>query len=153
MIESLEKVLVQHPFVEGLKPEHISLIVGCAKNVVFEPGKYLFKEGEDANSFYIIRSGKVALEVYSPEKGSIIIQTLDEGDIIGWSWMVPPYQWKFDARAVELTRVIELDGNCLRSKCEDDQSLGYEIMKRLANVFDNRISAMRMQLLDLFGKS
>jgi len=102
-MESLEKILTQHPFVEGLPSEHIQLIVGCAKNVVFEPGKYLFKENEEANSFYIIRSGKVALEIYSPEVGSIIIQTLGEGDIIGWSWLIPPYQWRFDARAVELT--------------------------------------------------
>ncbi|MFN4111606.1 MAG: cyclic nucleotide-binding domain-containing protein, partial [Ignavibacteria bacterium] len=133
--------------------EHIQLIVGCAKNVVFEPGKYLFKENEEANSFYIIRSGKVALEIYSPEVGSIIIQTLGEGDIIGWSWMIPPYQWRFDARAVELTRVIELDGTCLRNKCEIDPKLGYEIMKRLANVFEQRINAMRIQLLDLYGKN
>ncbi len=151
-MESLEKILVQHPFVEGLPSEHIQLILGCAKNVVFEPGKYLFKENEDANSFYIIRSGKVALEIYSPEVGSIIIQTLGEGDIIGWSWMVPPYQWRFDARAVELTRVIELDGTCLRNKCESDPRLGYEIMKRLANVFEQRVNAMRIQLLDLYGK-
>lgn len=151
-MESLEKILVQHPFVEGLPSEHIQLILGCAKNVVFEPGKYLFKENEDANSFYIIRSGKVALEIYSPEVGSIIIQTLGEGDIIGWSWMIPPYQWRFDARAVELTRVIELDGTCLRNKCESDPRLGYEIMKRLANVFEQRINAMRIQLLDLYGK-
>lgn len=152
-MESLEKILVQHPFVEGLPTEHIQLIVGCAKNVVFEPGKYLFKENEVANSFYIIRSGKVALEIYSPEVGSIIIQTLGEGDIIGWSWMVPPYNWRFDARAVELTRVIELDGSCLRNKCENDPRLGYEIMKRLANVFEQRINAMRIQLLDLYGKN
>lgn len=151
-METLEKILVQHPFVEGLPSEHIQLILGCAKNVVFEPGKYLFKENEDANSFYIIRSGKVALEIYSPEVGSIIIQTLGEGDIIGWSWMIPPYQWRFDARAVELTRVIELDGTCLRNKCESDPRLGYEIMKRLANVFEQRINAMRIQLLDLYGK-
>lgn len=151
-MESLEKILVQHPFVEGLPSEHIQLILGCAKNVVFEPGKYLFKENEDANSFYIIRSGKVALEIYSPEVGSIIIQTLGEGDMIGWSWMIPPYQWRFDARAVELTRVIELDGTCLRNKCESDPKLGYEIMKRLANVFEQRINAMRIQLLDLYGK-
>ncbi|MGB9663789.1 MAG: cyclic nucleotide-binding domain-containing protein [Ignavibacteria bacterium] len=151
-MESLEKILIQHPFVEGLPSEHINLILGCAKNAVFEPGKYLFKENEEANSFYIIRSGKVALEIYSPEAGSIIIQTLGEGDIIGWSWMVPPYQWRFDARAVELTRVIELDGTCLRNKCEIDPKLGYEIMKRLANVFEQRINAMRLQLLDLYGK-
>ena len=152
-MESLEKILTQHPFVVGLPSEHIQLIVGCAKNVVFEPGKYLFKENEEANSFYIIRSGKVALEIYSPEVGSIIIQTLGEGDIIGWSWMIPPYQWRFDARAVELTRVIELDGTCLRNKCEIDPKLGYEIMKRLANVFEQRIHAMRIQLLDLYGKN
>ncbi len=84
-METLEKILVEHPFVAGLSPEHIQLIVGCAKNVVFEPGKYIFKENKEANSFYIIRSGKVALEIYSPEVGSIIIQTLGEGEIIGWS--------------------------------------------------------------------
>lgn len=151
-MESLEKILIKHPFVEGLQPEHIQLILGCAKNVVFEPGKYLFKENEEANSFFIIRSGKVALEIYSPEVGSIIIQTLGEGEIIGWSWMIPPYHWRFDARAMELTRVIELDGTCLRNKCEIDPSLGYEIMKRLANVFEQRINAMRIQLLDLYGK-
>lgn len=151
-MENLEKILVQHPFIEGLPSEHIQLIVGCAKNVVFEPGKYLFKENEEANSFYIIRTGKVAIEIYSPDVGSIIIQTLGEGDILGWSWMVPPYQWRFDARAVELTRVIELDGTCLRNKCETDPKLGYEIMKRLANVFEERLDAMRMQLLDLYGK-
>ncbi len=66
--------------------------------------------------------------------------------------MVPPYQWRFDARAVELTRVIELDGTCLRNKCESDPGLGYEIMKRLANIFEQRINAMRIQLLDLYGK-
>jgi CRP-like cAMP-binding protein len=152
-MESLERILVQHPFVEGLPTELINLILGCAKNAVFEPGKYLFKENEEANNFYIIRSGKVALEIYSPETGSIIIQTLGEGDIIGWSWMVPPYQWRFDARAVELTRVIELDGTCLRNKCEADPKLGYEIMKRLANVFEQRINAMRLQLLDLYGRN
>lgn len=151
-MENLEKILVQHPFVQGLPAEHIQLIVGCAKNVVFEPGKYLFKENEEANSFYIIRTGKVAIEIYSPDVGSIIVQTLGEGDILGWSWLIPPYQWRFDARAVELTRVIELDGTCLRNKCETDPKLGYEIMKRLANVFEQRLDAMRMQLLDLYGK-
>ncbi|MCX8057550.1 MAG: cyclic nucleotide-binding domain-containing protein [Ignavibacteria bacterium] len=151
-METLEKILVNHPFVQGLAPEHVQLIVGCAKNVVFEPGKYLFRENEQANSFYIIRTGKVAIEVYSPEVGSIIIQTLGEGDILGWSWLIPPYQWRFDARAVELTRVIELDGTCLRNKCENDPALGYEFMKRLANVFEQRLDAMRIQLLDLYGK-
>lgn len=151
-METLEKILAEHPFVKGLEKEHIQLILGCAKNVVVEAGKYLFKENEEANSFYIVRTGKIALEIYSPEKGAIVIQTIGEGEMIGWSWMVPPYQWKFDARAIELTRLIELDGTCLRTKCEFDPKLGYEIMKRLANVFEQRINSMRLQLLDLYSK-
>lgn len=151
-METLEKILAEHPFVKGLEKEHIQLILGCAKNVVIEAGKYLFKENEEANSFYIVRIGKIALEIYSPEKGAIVIQTVGEGEMIGWSWMVPPYQWKFDARAIELTRLIELDGTCLRTKCESDPKLGYEIMKRLANVFEQRINSLRLQLLDLYSK-
>lgn len=151
-METLEKILAEHPFVKGLEKEHIQLILGCAKNVVIEAGKYLFKENEEANSFYIVRKGKIALEIYSPEKGAIVIQTIGEGEMIGWSWMVPPYQWKFDTRAIELTRLIELDGTCLRTKCESDPKLGYEIMKRLANVFEQRINSLRLQLLDLYSK-
>lgn len=151
-METLEKILAEHPFVKGLEEEHIQLILGCAKNVVIEAGKYLFKENEEANSFYIVRIGKIALEIYSPEKGAIVIQTVGEGEMIGWSWMVPPYQWKFDARAIELTRLIELDGTCLRTKCESDPKLGYEIMKRLANVFEQRVNSLRLQLLDLYSK-
>lgn len=151
-METLEKILAEHPFVKGLEKEHIQLILGCAKNVVIEAGKYLFKENEEANSFYIVRNGKIALEIYSPEKGAIVIQTIGEGEMIGWSWMVPPYHWKFDARAIELTRLIELDGTCLRNKCESDPKLGYEIMKRLANVFEQRINSLRLQFLDLYSK-
>lgn len=149
-MESLDRILQEHPFIKNLSDEHIQLIVGCAKNVVFKEGQYLFKEGEEANEFFIIRSGKVALEIYTPEYGCITIQTLVEGDVLGWSWLVPPYEWRFDSRAVELTRAISLDGKCLREKCEQDPKLGYEMMKRLANVFEERLDAMRLQLLDIY---
>ncbi len=150
-MDSLERILQEHPFVKNLSPEHIQLIVGCAKNVVFEPGQFLFKEDEEASEFYILRSGKVALEIYTPEYGPITIQTVGEGEVLGWSWLVPPYEWRFDGRAVELTRAIALDGKCLRGKCEQDPKLGYELMKRLASVFEGRLYAMRLQLLDIYN--
>ncbi|MFA5804113.1 MAG: cyclic nucleotide-binding domain-containing protein [Melioribacteraceae bacterium] len=150
-MESLERILQEHSFVKDLATEHIQLIVGCAKNVIFEPEKFLFKEDEEASEFYIIRSGKVALEIYTPEYGPITIQTLGEGDVLGWSWLIPPYEWRFDARAVEFTRAIALDGKCLRGKCEHDPKLGYELMKRLANLFEQRLYAMRLQLLDIYN--
>jgi CRP-like cAMP-binding protein len=150
-MESLERILQEHSFVKDLSTEHVKLIVGCAKNVVFEPEKFFFKEDQEASEFYIIRSGKVALEIYTPEYGPITIQTLGEGDVLGWSWLIPPYLWRFDARAVELTRAIALDGKCLRGKCEQDPKLGYELMKSLTNVFEQRLYAMRLQLLDIYN--
>jgi CRP/FNR family cyclic AMP-dependent transcriptional regulator len=150
-MENLERVLSEHPFLSGMSPEHIQLLVGCASNVVFKAGEYVFKEGQPANSFYFIRHGLVQVETYVPQKGPVIIRSRDAGEIFGWSWLVPPYRWHFDARAVELTRAIALDGECLRGKCEEDHDLGYEIMKRFALVIAERLEATRLQLLDVYG--
>ena len=150
-MQTLEPVLAEHPFFQGLAPEYLRVLVGCASNVRFESGQQLFREGEEANEFYLIRHGKVALEVYVPGRGSITIQTLGVGEILGWSWLVPPYQWRFDARAVELVRAIALDGKCLRTKCEDDPRLGFALLKRFAHVMTERLQATRLQLLDVYG--
>jgi len=150
-MENLERILREHPFLAGLDDKQFELLAGCASNVVFQAGQYIFREGEPADSFYFIRHGKVLVETYIPQKGSVVIRTRDEGEIFGWSWMVPPYKWHFDAKAVELTRAIALDGKCLRDKCEDDHDLGYEIMRRFALVIAERLEATRLQLLDVYG--
>jgi CRP/FNR family cyclic AMP-dependent transcriptional regulator len=150
-METLEPILAEHPFLQGLDKHHLELLVGCARNVRFEAGKFLFREGEQANSFYIIRHGRVAVEIFAPQKGPITIETVVEGDVLGWSWLVPPYNWRFDARAMEMTRAVALDGVCLRNKCETDHDLGYELMKRFANIIDRRLQATRLQLLDIYA--
>jgi CRP-like cAMP-binding protein len=150
-MENLEPILAEHPFLQGLEPRHIQLIVGCASNVRFDPGQYLFHEGDQANKFYFIRHGKVAVEIRAAGKGPITIQTLGEGEVLGWSWLIPPYEWHFDARAVELTRAFALDGKCLRTKCEEDRDLGYEMLKRFTHIIEQRLQATRLQLLDLYG--
>jgi CRP-like cAMP-binding protein len=150
-METLEPVLAEHPFLKGLDSRHLKLIVGCASNVRFDPGQFLFREGEEANQFYIIRHGKVAVDVFGAARGSITIQTIGEGEVLGWSWLIPPYQWHFDARAVELTRAIALDGKCLRTKCEEDHDLGYELLKRFSHIIEQRLEATRLQLLDVYG--
>ncbi|HUI43971.1 MAG TPA: cyclic nucleotide-binding domain-containing protein [Terriglobia bacterium] len=149
-MENLERILVEHPFFQGMKREHLDLVVGCAANVRFDAGQFILREGEEANEFYLIRHGQVALEVFAPERGSITIQTLGEGEILGWSWLVPPYRWKFDARAVELTRAIALDGKCLREKSENDCALGYELLKRFSQVMVEHLQAARFQLLNVY---
>jgi len=147
IMETLRGILGGHPFLSGLEDRHLDLLVGCASNVRFDAGQFILREGEEANQFYLIRHGKVALEVLAPGHGPIIILTLGEGEVLGWSWLVPPYRWRFDARAVELTRAIVLDGKCLRTKSEEDHDLGYELLKRFAHIIVKRLAATRLQLL------
>lgn len=149
-MQTLEPILAQHPFLKGLKSEYIKLIVGCASNVRFNAGQYLFHEGEEANQFYMIREGKVAVEIQAAERGSITVQTIGEGDVLGWSWLIPPYHWRFDARAVEPTRAIALDGKCLRTKSEEEHDLGYELLKRFSAIIAERLEATRLQLMDVY---
>jgi CRP-like cAMP-binding protein len=150
-METLERILAEHPFFKGLEEPYLQLLVGCASNVRFNAGEVVFREGEEANRFYLIRQGKVAVETFAPSRGPIIVQTLGEGEVLGWSWLVAPYRWRFDGRAVELTRAIALDGECLRGKCEEDHNLGYELMKRVAHVMEKLVEATRLQLLDVYG--
>ena len=152
-METLERILVEHPFLYGFEQRHIKLIVGCASNIVFQPEQFIFREGEPADSFYFIRHGKIMIETYVAEKGSIVIQSRGEGEMLGWSWLIPPYRWHFDARAAELTRAIALDGKCLRQKCEEDHDLGYEIMKRFATIIAQQLEVTRLQLMDMYGTS
>jgi len=152
MITTLEPLLAEHPFLKGLRPEYIQLITGCASNIKFEAGQTIHKTGEEANTFYIIRHGKVSVDVFLPGRGSVIVETLSEGDVLGWSWMFPPYRWHLDAKAIEFTRAIALDGKCLRTKCESDPALGYELVRRVAQVMMDRLTASALQLLDVYGE-
>jgi CRP-like cAMP-binding protein len=150
-METLEPLLADHPFLKGLEPASLNLLVGCASNVRFNAGQFLFHEGEQANEFFIVRDGRVALEIHVPDRGNVILQTVTAGGILGWSWLFPPYHWHSDARAIEPTRAISLDGACLRRKCEATPSLGYELMKRFARVLDESLHATRLQLIDVYG--
>jgi len=150
-IEGLERIVREHPFFAGLEAGFCSLLTGCAKNVRFGAGQYLFHEGEPADQFYLLRHGRVALQITSPGRGAVVFQTLGMGDIVGVSWLIPPYRWTDDAKALELTRAIAMDATCLRQKCEADHDLGYDMMKRFMPVLIERLQATRMQILDVYG--
>ena len=150
-MQTVEPLLREHPFFAGLDPEYLELLVGCASNVRFDPGAYLFHEGDPADRFFIIRHGKVALEIGAPGGRPIVVQTVDDGDVVGFSWLFEPHRWTFDARAAELTRAIAMDATCLRGKAEADTTFGYDFMKRFARVVVERLEATRLQLLDVYG--
>ncbi len=149
-IEGLDRIIGEHRFFAGLDERFRALVCGCAKNVRFDAGQHLFHEGGPAEQFYLLRHGRVALQITSPGRGAVTFQTVGEGEIVGVSWLIPPYRWTFDAKALELTRAIAMDATCLRQKCEADHDLGYDMMKRFLPGLIERVHAARMQLLDMY---
>ncbi|MEZ5832683.1 MAG: cyclic nucleotide-binding domain-containing protein [Dongiaceae bacterium] len=147
----LAQIVKEHRFFTGLDEAHCKLVCGCAQNVRFEAGQYLFHEGQSADRFYLLRHGRVALELSAPGKGSVTFQTVGQGEIVGVSWLIPPYRWTYDAKALETVRAIAMDATCLRGKCEADHDLGYEMMKRFVPVLVDRLQATRLQILDVYG--
>lgn len=149
--EGLERIVREHPFFSGLEEGFCNLVCGCAKNVRFEAGQYLFQEDEPAQQFYLLRHGRVALELSAPGRGAVTFQTLGPGEIVGVSWLIPPYRCTYDAKALDLVRAIGMDAVCLRRKCDADHDLGYEMMKRFMPVLVQRLQATRLQILDVYG--
>jgi len=150
-VQTLDEIVGESPVFAGLTDERLELIAGCARNVGFASGERVFREGEPADIFYLVRKGRVALSTHAPARGSVVIETLDPGEVVGWSWLFPPHVWQFDARAVDDVRAVAFDGACLRGKCESDNALGYELMRRFASVMIDRLQHTRLRLLDLYG--
>jgi CRP/FNR family transcriptional regulator, cyclic AMP receptor protein len=151
MPRSLEDLLVDVPLFEGLGDEARTLLAGCARNIHFAAGERIFREGGEADLFYLVRHGSVAVESFVPTRGAVTIETIEAGDVLGWSWLFPPYRWHFDARALSVVRATAFDGLCLREKCERDPAFGYTLMGRFAQVLIDRLQWTRLRLLDVYG--
>ncbi len=151
--KTIDDLIAAHPFFAGIDERYLQLISGCGSNVRFDAGQYLCREGEQADRFFAIRHGKVAIEVYAPQRGEVTLVTLSEGEIVGWSWLFPPYRWRLDARAIDVVRATAFDGACIRGKCDQDPAMGYTLMRRLAQVVSERLEAARLQLLDVYGNA
>jgi CRP/FNR family transcriptional regulator, cyclic AMP receptor protein len=150
-MQTVEQLLVESTALAGLPSEHRATMAGCARLHVFYPGERLLSEGDPADEFFLIRRGAVAIETEVPGRGTVTLETLGPGEILGWSWLVPPYRSAFGARALDAVHVIALDGACLRGKCERDPALGFDLLKVVATVFVRRLEETRMRLPDLYS--
>jgi CRP/FNR family transcriptional regulator, cyclic AMP receptor protein len=150
--ESMADLLGAQPLFHDLPPESVATVVGCSRNVSFGAGELLLAEGEEATTLYLLRRGSVAIEVHAPGRGALTVQTLDPGHVVGWSWLVPPYRWTFDARAVTDVGAVAIDGGCLRSKAESQPDFGYALLTRISAMLLERLQSARTRLLDLYGK-
>jgi CRP/FNR family cyclic AMP-dependent transcriptional regulator len=150
-MDTIEPALAAHPFFQGLDSRHLQEIAPCASRVNFDAGQFLGRTQEEARQFYLINHGRVAVEIFRARRGPVTIQTLGAGEVLGWLWFVKPCHWHLDARALDLTRVISLDVQCLRDRCETNPGLGYELMKRYAHSLAVLFRATTLQLMDMYG--
>lgn len=151
MLHQFDEILARHPLFKAFDAETIALFAGCARNEHFRPATRIYAEGAAADRFFIITHGDVALEVSTPEREPLIVETLHDGDLFGWSWMVPPYKHSNDAMALSEVRAISLDGSCLRGKCEANPALGYRMFQEWVPHLITRLRSLRLQTLDLYG--
>jgi CRP-like cAMP-binding protein len=147
----LEAAVAAHPFVLGLSEHHIRLLADCAMQTQFETGHVIFRQGETANRFYLIDQGKVALDSSAQDEQPVMIDEIGDGDLLGWSWLFPPYIWHFTAHALTPTTGIFFYATVLREYCERDQALGFELFKRMSEVMMRRLQAARVRLLDVYA--
>jgi CRP-like cAMP-binding protein len=150
-MRGIDQLLHEHPFFEGLDDPTLTLMAACAANRQCAADEYLFHEGDVAQTFYVVRRGRVAIETHRPAGPASVVETVEEGEVLGSAWLVPPHRWQFDARAAVPTGVVVFDGSCLRGKCDEDPRLGYELTLRVAQVLHARLQASRLRLLDLYG--
>lgn len=136
-----------HPFLTDLSPEHLAALTECAMPSGFAADEIIFREGELANRFYLILEGCVILEAKAPDSSSVKAGSLTAGDVLGWSWLFPPYVWNFTARTTSSVRAIFFYGTWLRERCTSDPAFGYELMRRMAGVVIRRLQATRQQLI------
>jgi len=148
----LADVVARHPLLAGLPSDAVASVAGCARMVAVAPGRLLLAEGDPADTFYLLRRGHVAIEAHDPGHGTMVIETVGPSQVVGWSWMIPPYRWRFDARAIDAVGAVAIDGLCLRTKAEADPALGYALLQRVTTILLDRLQAARIRLLDLYGR-
>ncbi len=149
--DSIAQYLAQNRTFKTLAPKQIGLLAELASEVTFAPDKFLYREDAEANEFHVLLQGRVSLEIASPNRRPIVVQTLGADQVLGWSWLFAPYRRRFDVRAAEETRALVIDAKRLRAFCEQDKELGYALLKILSSVLADRLRATQFQLLDLYN--
>jgi CRP-like cAMP-binding protein len=143
--------ILEHPFFETFPPQLFEDVAICAETMVFDTDELIYRQGDEADAFYLIQNGRIALELPAGHQGILIIQTIGEGEMLGWSWIFPPYRRQFDARSLRSSRAIVLQAECLRRQCQSNHHLGHELYRRFSQAALTSLQAARFQLLDLYG--
>ena len=150
-MKTVTQFVREHSLFAGMDQDQVDYVAGCGQLRRFKEGDYLTRENDPADYFFLLLEGRALIETHQHNLPAAPLLTINANDIVGWSWLIPPYRYQFDARATTNLRTVELNGRCIRDKCEGDPALGYELLKRLASVMVSRIHGARFQLLDVYS--
>lgn len=153
MMEVSAAALATHPFLHGMSRDHLAVLAAAASDVMFPAGRRLFEDGGYASRFWLIQSGHVCLDLHVPGQGRIKIESTGMGELLGWSWLFPPYQWAFGAVAATPVGAFEFTAPAVRASCASDPALGFELTTRLMRVVANRLLATRVRLITVSGQA
>jgi len=151
--QSIEDYLPTHAFFSGLDDSFMKFLSDSATELKIKKGDVLFRQGERADKFYLLRNGQMSVQVPALMGPTLEIQTLGEDQMLGWSWLIPPYRWNFQARALEDSDLLEFDGSAILARCEEDPKFGYELLKRFATLMSERLDAARQKMMDEWNPS
>ncbi len=143
--------LAEHPFLRGMNENDLKGLGDHPKKIKFEAGQLVFREGAQATGFYLVQYGQIALETHLKDSGNILLQSVGDGDLLGWSWLFSPYQSHFDARAIEQSAAIYIDGDFMRQYCEARPEFGCEFYKRISQIISKRLQAAQRQISEFYG--
>ena len=150
-MDNMISTLSAHPFLAGLSPSYLQLVTECASLLNFAADEVIFRAGDKAQYFYLLRFGRVAVEIHRPRRGPKTLYTLGEGDVLGFFWRGEELKRFFDARALQVTRAIALESDCLQNHCDEHPDLGYELLKRLVGAQAKMLKLLKLQLVDFYG--
>jgi CRP-like cAMP-binding protein len=147
-MQSIENYLSAHSFFSGLEDDFMKFLSDSARETRIKEGDVLFRQGKPADKFYLLRRGQVSVQVPALVGPTLELQVLGEDQMLGWSWLIPPYRWNFQARALEDSELLEFDGSAILARCEEDPKFGYELFKRFAALMSERLDSARQKIMD-----
>ena len=153
MIEVTAAALATHPFLHGMPRDQLGVLAGISSDIRFPARHRIFEDGGNATRFWLIQSGHVSLDLHVPGEGPVVIETIGMGELLGWSWLFPPFKWAFGAVAATPVEAFEFDAPAVREACAADPGLGYELNQRITRVLAERLRATRVRLISRSGYS
>lgn len=146
--QDIEQVIADAPFFDGLGTEAVTFLASCARRASFSDQEAVFTHGAPADAFYLLLSGGITVEIGAISGPPLMLEELTAGSVLGWSWLIPPYRWHFQARAVAPTEVLAFDGAAVRRHCEDDPQFGLALFKRFSGLMSERMEHARRTMME-----